>query len=85
MVGETATSGVDTMMSARAVEMKAGGSHDRRTEIKIKFKNGKKIKMIHKLDEEQVRWMMRQKANGQMGSAEIAGSMGVSGRWVRKL
>ena len=41
--------------------------------------------MIHKLDEEQVRWMMRQKANGQTSSAEIAESMGVSDRWVRKL
>ena len=41
--------------------------------------------MIHKLDEEQVRWMMRQKANGQMGNSQIAESMGVSGRWVRKL
>ena len=41
--------------------------------------------MIHKLDEEQVRWMMWQKANGQMGNAEIAESMGVSDRWVRKL
>ena len=28
---------------------------------------------------------MRQKANGQMSNAEIAGSMGVSGRWVREL
>ena len=28
---------------------------------------------------------MRQKANGQMSSAEIAESMGVSDRWVRKL
>ena len=81
-----ATSGVDTMISARGVEMKAGGSsHDRRTKVKTRFKNGKKIRVIHKLDEEQVRWMMRQKAHGQMGNAEIAESMGVSSRWVRKL
>ena len=81
-----ATSGVDTMISARGVEMKAGGSsHDRRTKIKTRFKNGKKIRVMHKLDEEQVRWMMRQKAHGQMGNAEIAESMGVSSRWVRKL
>ena len=81
-----ATSGVDAMISARGVEMKAGGpSHDHRTKIKTRFKNGKKIRVIHKLDEEQVRWMMRQKANGQMGNAEIAESMGVSDRWVRKL
>ena len=81
-----ATSGVDPMISARGVEMKAGGSsHDRRTKIKTRFKNGKKIRVIHKLDEEQVRWIVRQKANGQMGNAQIAESMGVSDRWVRKL
>ena len=28
---------------------------------------------------------MRQKANGQISNAAIAESMGVSGRWVRKL
>ena len=51
-----ATSGVDTMISARGVEMKAGrSSHDRRTKIKTRFKNGKKIRVIHNLDEEQVR------------------------------
>ena len=47
-------------------------------------KNGKKIRVIHKLDEEQVRWIMRQKANGQMSNAKIAELMGVSDRWVRK-
>lgn len=81
-----ATGGVDTMISAHAVETKVwGSSHDRRTKIKTRFKNGKKIRVIHKLDEEQVRWMMRQKANGQMSNVEIAESMGVSDRWVRKL
>ena len=80
------TSGVDTMISAHAVEMLVcGSSHDRRTKIKTRFKNGKKIRVIHKLDEEQVRWIMRQKANGQMSNAEIAEPMGVSDRWVRKL
>ena len=80
-----AASGVDATVSARAVKMKAGGSsHDHRTKIKTRFKNGKKIRVMHKLDEEQVR-MMRQKANGRMSSAETAGSMGVSGRWVRKM
>ena len=50
-----ATSGADAMISARAVEMKAGGSsYDRRTEIKTRFKNSKKIRMMHKPDEEQV-------------------------------
>ncbi len=81
-----ATSGVDPMISAHAVEMLVcGSSHDRRTKIKTRFKNGKKIRVIHKLDEEQVRWIMRQKANGQMSNAEIAEPMGVSDRWVRKL
>ena len=60
-------------------------SHDRRTKIKTRFKNGKKIRVIRKLDEEQVRWIIRQNVNGQMSSAEIAESMGVYRRWVRNL
>ena len=66
--------------------MKVGkASHDRRTKIKTRFKNGKKIRVAHKLDEDQARRIIRQKANGQMNSADIAESMGVSCRWIRKL
>ena len=50
-----ATGGVDAMISADTVEMKVGkSSHDCHTKIKTRFKNSKKINMIHKLDEEQV-------------------------------
>ena len=53
--GEMATGGVDAMISADTVEMKVGkSSHDCHTKIKTRFKNSKKINMIHKLDEEQV-------------------------------
>lgn len=47
--------------------MEAGGAHDRRTNVKTGFKNGKKIRAIHKLGEEQTGRMMRQKASGQAG------------------
>ena len=47
---------------------------------KTRFKNGKNIRRIHKLDKEQIPWIIRQKVNGQISSAEIAESMGVSGR-----
>ena len=68
-----ATSGVDTMISAHTVETKVErSSHDPRTKIKTRLKNGKKIRVIHKLDEEQVRWIIRQKARGQMSNAESA-------------
>ena len=78
--------GVDPMISACGVETKVcGSSHDRRTKIKTRFKNGKKCRVMHKLDEEQVRWVIRQKHNGMMNSVEIAKSAGISARWVRKL
>ena len=75
-----ATSGVDAMISARGVEMKAGwgSSHDRRTKVKTRFKNGKKIRVIHKLDEEQIRWIVRQKANGQTGNAILGQTRGMA-------
>ena len=81
-----ATRGVDPMISARAVEtLVCGSSHDPRTKTKTRFKNGKKLRVVRKLDEEQVRWIVRQKHNGLMGTAEIAESMDVSSRWVRNL
>ena len=61
-----------------------GSSHDRRTKIKTRFKNGKKLRVVHKLDQEQVRWIVREKRKDMLSDAEIARSMGVSARWVRK-
>ena len=78
--------GVDPMISVNSVEMKVcGSSHDRRTKIKTRFKKGKKIRVMHKLDEEQVRWIIQQKHGGLMSNAEIAKSTDVSVRWVKKL
>ena len=78
--------GMDSMISTHAVEMKVcGSSHDRRTKIKTRFKNGKRFRVIHKLDEEQVRWIILQKHKGTSSDAEIAKSMKISARWVRKL
>lgn len=45
----------------------------------------KKVRAIHKLDEEQVKWTIQQKRNGTMNNVEIANSVGVSARWIRKL
>lgn len=74
------------MISARAVETKVcGAPRDRRTKIRTRFKGGKKLRVVHKLDEEQVRWIVRQKHRDEMSDAVIGGAMGVSARWVRKL
>lgn len=81
-----AANGVDSMISVHGVEMKVCGSHhDRRTKIKTRRKNGKKHRVIHKLDEEQVKWIVQQKHEDELSDAKIAQAMGVSGRWVRKL
>ena len=80
------TEGTDSMISVHAVEtLVCGSSHDSRTKIKTRFKNGKKLRVIHKLDEEQVKWIILQKHKKVMSDAEIAESMKVSARWVRKL
>ncbi|MBI1658858.1 MAG: transposase [Thaumarchaeota archaeon] len=81
-----ATATVDPRISAYGVETLVwGSSHDRRTKIKTRFKNGKKLRVVHKLDQEQVRWIVREKRKDVLSDAEIARSMGVSARWVRKL
>ena len=38
-----------------------------------------------KLDEQKVQWIVRQKAKGELTTAQIAESMGVSEAWVKKL
>ena len=38
-----------------------------------------------KLNESQVRWIVREKAKGILTNAQIAGTMGVTVRWVQKL
>ena len=78
--------GVDPMISSRAVEtLVCGSSHDPRTKIRTRFKNGKKLRVVRKLDEEQVKWIMRQKHKDEMSDAMIGESVGVSARWVRRL
>ena len=50
-----ATATVDPRISAYGVEMLVWrSSPDRRTKIKTRFKNGKKLRVVHKLDQEQV-------------------------------
>ena len=81
-----ATGGADQMISTRAVETKVcGAPRDHRTKIRTRFKGGKRLRVVHKLDEEQVRWIVRQKHRDEMSDAAIGGAMGVSARWVRKL
>ena len=50
---------------------------------------GKYVSLDHpngmKLEESQIRWIVRQKRKGELTNAEIAESMGVSVRWVQKM
>ncbi|MDE0526732.1 MAG: DDE-type integrase/transposase/recombinase, partial [Thaumarchaeota archaeon] len=81
-----AAKGVDPMISSRAVEtLVCGSSHDPRTKIRTRFKNGKRLRVVRKLDEEQVKWIIRQKHKDEMSDTAIGESVGVSARWVRKL
>ncbi len=84
--GVMAAKGVDPMISSRAVEtLVCGSSHDPRTKIRTRFKNGKRLRVVRKLDEEQVKWIIRQKHKDEMSDTAIGESVGVSARWVRKL
>ena len=80
------TQGVDQMISVRAVEMMVCGltssKHKRAT---TRVKNGRKLAVIHKLDEAQVRWIVRTNRNGTTENKDIARIMGISVRWVQKL
>ena len=44
-----------------------------------------RVRRMRKLDEIQVRWIVREKAKGEMTNAEIARTMNVSTIWVKKL
>ena len=62
---------VDSTISACSVEtLVCGSSSDRRTKIRTRFKNGKKLRVMHKLDEEQVRWVLTQKRKDVLSDAE---------------
>ena len=51
----------------------------------MRFKKGRWLKVVHKLDEVQVMWLVRTKRNGTMSTKEIAEHLGISPRWVQKL
>ena len=46
---------------------------------------GRRVRVMRKLDELQVEWIVRQKRKGDMAAAKIAETMGVSRMWVQKL
>ena len=61
----------DSIISAYSVEtLGCGSSSDRRTKIRTRFKNGKKLSVMRKLDEEQVRWILTQKRKDILSDAE---------------
>lgn len=76
---------VDPMISRYAVETLVCGSPKRRKKAKTRTKNGRKLLVVGKLDEEQVRWIIREKLKGELSNGTIAETQGVSVRWVQKL
>ena len=72
--------GVDPRISRHAVEMLVCGPPPvrRNKKTNMRFKNGRWLQVVNKLDEDQVRWMVRENRSGTTGNKEIAGLLGVS-------
>ena len=66
------------------VEMKVGGSA-RRSRARFKQVGGRRVRLMRKLDEDKVRWIIREKIKGEMTGRKIAERMEISEIWVKKL
>ena len=64
--------------------MKGGVSAGRRIG-RFKRVGGRWVRLMRKLDEDQVRWIIREKRKGEKTTKEIASTMEVSEIWVKKL
>ena len=51
----------------------------------MRFKKGRWLKVVNKLDEVQVMWLVRTRRNGTMSTKEVAEHLDISPRWVQKL
>ena len=77
---------VDPMISRHGVETLVCGSEpDKHKKAKMRFKNGRWLQVVGKLDEDQVKWLVRQNQNGTRTNKEMAENLGISIRWVQKL
>ena len=77
---------VDSMISSHLVKtLVCGSKHSKRQKGKMRFKDGRWLQVVNKLDEEQVKWIIRQNRDGTHTSREIAKIFGISMRWVQKL
>ena len=66
------------------MEMKGGGSARRRRH-RFKHVGDRRVRLMRKLDEDKVRWIIREKRKGELTGRQIAETMGVSDIWVKKL
>jgi len=67
----------------RRVEMRIRKSLKRRS--LWRHVRGRRIRVMKKLDESKVQWIVREKRKGEMTSAQIAQAMKISTVWVKKL
>lgn len=75
----------DPMISCYGVEtLVCGSKSTKNKKTKKRFKGGRWLSVVNKLDEDQVKWMVHQYRNGTK-SKEIAETLGISVRWVQKL
>ena len=51
----------------------------------MRFKKGRLLKLVNKLDKVQVMWLVRTRSNGTMSTKEVAEHLDISPRWVQKL
>ena len=78
--------GVDELISRYAVEtLVCVSTPTARKKNNMRFKRGRWLQVVNKLDEDQVRWLVRENRNGMISKKEIAMHLGVSVRWVQKL
>ena len=78
--------GVDPMISKCTVEILVCGSKPSKSKkAKMRFKNGRWLQVVNKLDEDQIKWIVRQNRNGTYTNREIANIYDISMRWVQKI
>ena len=78
--------GVDSMISRHPVETQVCESKSPKSKkTNMRFRNGRWLQVVNKLDEEQVKWIIRQNRDGTATNREIADTMDISIRWVQRL
>ena len=78
--------GADGMISRHSLEtLVCGSGSSKQKKTKMRFKKGRWLQVVNKLDEDQAGWIVGQNRNGARPNRELAETFGISMRWVQKL